>query len=148
MGALNRRDPQMIETEDTLPRADEFPIRIPEGIYDAICFKTETAMGFGGSRKIYFKFRIYGGEHDGVELFMVCNFPKTKIGKRYKYFDQWMLALGRHPSKGERLSPKIFRNRLFKILVRDTKPRFSNGKFKPDIFKYSVVDSIIEALTG
>lgn len=148
MGAMNPKDRRTIETTGTMPQAEEFPIRIPEGIYDAVCHKTETARGFGGAMKIYVKFRIYGGEYEGVELFMVCNFPKTKIGKRFKYYDQWMLASGRHPSKRERLSPKIFHNRLFKVLVRDTKPKFSNGKPKPDFFKYSVIDTIIEAQTG
>jgi hypothetical protein len=133
---------------ETAPLADKFPTKIPEGIYNAICYKTETAKGFGGETKIYLKFRIFGGEYCDTELYMVCNYPQRMAKPRLKYYGQWMMAARRHPNKKEKLSPKIFLNRMFKVAVRDTRPKFPNGKFKPDFFKYSVVDTILEALTG
>jgi hypothetical protein len=132
---------------DEGPQADEFPIKIPEGIYDAVCYRTETAVSFGGGTKIYVKFRIYGGEYNGTELFMVCNYPKGKVRPQLKYYVQWMMAKGRRPYKNESLSPRIFRNRMFKVMVRDAKPKFPDGKLKPDFFRYSIVDTIIEAQT-
>ncbi|MCP4582401.1 MAG: hypothetical protein GY839_12375 [candidate division Zixibacteria bacterium] len=137
-----------IETSVTIPQAEEFNILIPEGEYDAVCCKTEAALSFGGARKIFIKFRIHDGKHDGTELFMACNYPRGKIKPRLKYYQQWMLATGRRPNKREKLAPKVFPRRMYKVLVRDTKPKFANGKPKPDIFRYSVVDTIIEAQTG
>jgi len=130
------------------PQAEDFTARIPEGRYDATCYKFETGVSFGGVRKIYIKFRIYGGDFDGVDLFMVCTYPKTKIRPRFKYYTQWILATGRHPSKRERLSPKVFLNKMYRVIVRDTDPKFPDGKSKPDIFKHSIIDSLIEVLAG
>jgi len=136
------------DVSNTVPEAEEFNVLIPGGEYDAVCFKTETALSYGGMRKIFIKFRIYSGRYDGTELFMVCNYPKGKIRRRLKYYEQWMLATGRRPAKREKLSPKVFPGRMYKVLVRDTRPKFADGKPKPGIFKYSVVDTIIEAQTG
>jgi hypothetical protein len=136
------------ESELLVPKASEFYPRIEPGEYDAICYKVDIALAYGGRRNIYLRFRINGGEYDGTELFMACSFPKRKLTPNFKYYKQWMLAACRPPYPKERLSRKIFKNRLFRILVRDTRCRFATGKACPDYMQYSVIDSIIEPLTG
>lgn len=140
---------QPASAENDAPVAEQFSPRIPPGEYDAICYKTETGRSWGGRTDIYILFRIWGGRGDGTELFMVCTYNlNRKLSPRYKYYQQWTLAKGRPPGKGERLSRKVFCNKMYRVLVRDTQRRHSNGKLMPDILQYSVVDSIIETQTG
>lgn len=141
---MNKQVENICETPD----AGEFPARIEPGIYDAICYKTETGKSFGGRYDIYIRFKIFGGPHDGTRLFMACTFPKGRMSPRRKYYQQWMLASGRPPFKGERLARKVFLHKLYSVSVRDTNKQFSNGERMPDFMQYSVVDSIVETKTG
>lgn len=146
-GRLKRDQP--VSVENKAPIAEQSRPRIPTSEYDAVCYKTETGRSWGGRTDIYILFRIIGGSQDGTELFMACTYhPKRKLSQRYKYYQQWTLANGAPPKKGERLSPKVFCNKMYRVLVRDTQRRYSNGKLMPDILQYSVVDSIIETQTG
>lgn len=122
----------------------EYPPRIPEGEYDAICIGIETGRSWGGDMDIYIKFRIVDINFDGYELFMACSYSKQKMSTRTKYYEQWVLVTARHPSKQDRLNPEIFLNKMYVVKVRDTAPKYSDGTPKPDIFKYSVVDRIIK----
>jgi hypothetical protein len=130
------------------PTAHEFPSRIAPGEYSAICYKTETGISFGGRCNAFLGFRIYGGINDGIELFMTCTYPSGKISPRHKIYQQWMLGAGRAPAKKEKLKLGIFKNRMYRVLVRDTERRFSNGRLMPTHMQYSVIDTIIEVETG
>ena len=128
--------------------ADEMSIRIPPVEYEAVCYATNTGISFGGRLSLYVQFRICGGEYDGVEVPMICTMPKGKLRQRFKLFVQWALVLGRAPYKGEKFKASIFCKKMYRILVRDTKCKFSNKKLRPDYLQYSIVDTIIETLTG
>ena len=122
--------------------------RIPPGEYEGICFKTKKGPGYGDLPRLYLFFRIQGGEYHGTELFMVCTHGSRKFSPRTKYYLQWSLANGGPPVKGQRLSPKAFLNKLYLIQVRDTKRKHKGGRVMADFMQYSVVDTIIEPLTG
>ena len=146
-GRLKRDRPASAENE--APVAEQFSPRIPPGEYDAICYKTETGRSWGGRTDIYILFRIIGGSQDGTELFMACTYhAKRRLSPRYKYYQQWTLAKGQPPGKGKRLSRKVFCNKMYRVLVRDTQRKHSNGQPMADCLQYSVVDSIIETKTG
>jgi hypothetical protein len=130
------------------PIAQESRSRIPPGKYKAICYAAETGRSFGGRRDIYILFRIQGSRYDGTELFMACPYPKRKTSPRYKIYDQWSLAMGRLPAKNEKLSGEAFTGKMYEVIVRDTRKKFSDGRPKPDFLQYSVVESIITPLTG
>ena len=133
------------------PIAEEFLPRIEPGEYDAVCLKTEIGRSWGGRRDIYLRFRIYDSEYEGTELFMKCSYPKTKDKKmsyRHKYYQQWMLANGGPPAKKQRMSPKMFLNRMFKIKVVDTKRTHNDGTPLPSFAQYSVISTIIEVVAG
>ncbi len=134
---------------DNSPIAEEFPAKIMDGEYDAMCYETETGKSFGGRRDIFIKFRIYEGEYDGTVVIMVCTYPKGKMRLRFKYYQQWVLANGGPPKKSQRLTRKVFLHRMFKIKVRTTKRNYTNTNNPlPDNMQYSVVDTIIKPLTG
>ena len=125
------------------------PIKIIPGEYDAICFDVEHGISWGGRKSIYLKFKIYGGEFDGAELFMVCTYGiKSKMSYRHKYYQQFSIANGGPPGRGRRLSPSIFKNKMYRVLVRDTDRKFPNQRSMPQFLQYSVVDTILELLTG
>lgn len=134
------------EPEDLV--AEEPRPRIPPGQYDAYCLRTEFGRSFGGRRDIYILFKIHGGEFDGIELFMACTHPKGKVSSRCKYYQQWTLAAGRPPRRREPLSREAFPDRMYRILVRDTRKKHGDGSLMADCVQYSVVDSIVEPLTG
>ena len=138
-------------TRDILnaPIAGKDYVRIPPGEYDAVCYRARTGPGYGGHISAYLWFRITGGKFDGEELFMACRYqPTAELSPRHKYHQQWVRAANRRPGKGERLSFGVFKNRLFRVLVRDTQKRHSGGHLMADCAQYSVVDSIIEPMTG
>ncbi len=129
--------------------AERFPSRIPAGEYQAVCYKTEIGRSFGGRRDCYVLFRVHSGPHHGTKLFMKCPYPEGKLSTRTKLYDQWMLAMQRAPHARERITPKVFRNRLYRVLVRDTKRKITGtNRLMPDFCQYSVIDTIIEVETG
>jgi len=129
------------------PTAEGFPLRIPPGEYEAVCYKVENGTGWGYQRKLYFRFVIHGGRYNDADLFMACSYPK-KISYRTKLYKQWMLALGKPPAKGQRFSHRVFLNRMFKNKVGDTERKHDDGKKLPNFAQYSVVKTILEPLTG
>ena len=127
---------------------DKLPARIQPGEYDAICYKIERGISFGGREDLYFRFRIQGLEYHGTELYMVCHHADKRPSARSKFTTQWTLAAGRRPERHEPMRLGVFKNKLFTILVRDSKRKFPNGKLMPAHLQYSMVDSIIEPQTG
>jgi len=132
---------------DFEPTSEGFPPRIPPGEYEAICHKADSGIGWGYRRTLYLRFRIYGGEHDGVDLFLASPYP-DRVRYRHKLHKQWMLAIGGPPPNGQRFAKKVFLNRMFKVLVQDTERRHEGGKILPDFAQYSIVKTILEPLTG
>jgi len=45
---------------------------------------------------------------------------KPRAGRRGKYFPEWIRANGGAPTRGDRLSPRIFRRRFARVEVGDT----------------------------
>jgi len=122
--------------------------RIPPGKYEANCIGYEIKPTFKGRRDIFIRFEIYGSKYSGIVLFMACTYPEGKVRERHKYFKQWTLAARRRPNRDESLNPDVFPGRMYKVLVRDTQRRHSDGTLMAECSQYSVVDSIIEPMTG
>lgn len=64
------------------------------------------------------------------------NHNKPRATHRGKYLREWVRANGGPPSRGDRLSPQVFRNRMARVEVDDTDPKKSP-------IPYSVVRKII-----
>lgn len=135
-------------TEDEIVSEGSLP-RIPPGIYEAICHDMNVRPCQGGVMKVFVQFRIYDGEFDGTELFMCCTKPQCTLRERHKLHTQMSLALGRRLNKGQRLSKKVFVDKLYRVIVRDTRRKFeSTNEIMPEFMQYSVIDSILNVLTG
>ena len=130
--------------------ADDYWPLLPNGSYIAQCIGYDINESFGGrSRKIYLHFLITEGVHQGSKLFMPFNYPQNcKFTPGHKYWQNWVMANGKIPSRNAAMSPRIFKKKIFKIKTRRVKRKFPNGNKMPSDCDYSVVDSIEEVLTG
>ena len=131
--------------------AENYRPLIPNGIYEAQCFKYDSTFKLGKkTRKTFLHFRIVEpGPHCGKQIFMAFNMPdEKKIRMGSKYYKTWCLVNGwKKPSKNAKMSPRIFKNKIYKIKTRPVKPKH-HGKEMPKDFWYSVVDEIIELVAG
>lgn len=123
---------------------------IPPGEYTAICYRTDYGRSWGGRRDIYIRFRIIEGEYSGTELPLICT---AKVGEkmttRWKLYKQWCLAVGGRPRPGRFNKDDAFVGKMYRIYVRYTKAKHELTKRTlPDYLQYSVVDAILETLTG
>jgi hypothetical protein len=122
---------------------------IPEAVYEAVCTDYDPSFCFGKSRKLFLNFKIISGSHLGKELFMAFNMAYNgKMALGSKYYKTWcMVNDWKPPSRNAIISPRIFKNKVFEVLVRKVKPQH-NGNAMPKDFHYSVVDSIVKVNTG
>ena len=129
--------------------AENYMPLIPEGNYEAQCINYDSAF-IAKRRKTFLHFRILEpGPHSGKQIFMAFNMPdEKKIRMGSKYYKTWCMVNGwKKPSKNAKMSPRIFKNKIYKIKTRPVKPKH-HGKEMPEDFWYSVVDEIIEVVTG
>jgi hypothetical protein len=121
--------------------------RIPDGLYEAQCFKYEYSRK--PYSKVYLKFKItQPGKHNGLRLFKPYNIPPDggRPARGSNYFKDWsMVNNWQLPSRNTKMSPKIFVNKLFKIKTRTSKP-MHNDKEMPEQFWYSLVDALVEVV--
>ena len=130
--------------------AENYRPLIPDGIYEAQCVKYDSSFKLGKTRKTFLHFRILEpGSHFGKQIFMAFNMPETKkIRMGSKYYKTWcMVNSWKQPSKNAKMSPRIFKNKIFKVKTRTVQPKL-NGKKIPENFRYSVVDEIVEVMAG
>lgn len=123
--------------------------RIPDSTYEVQCIGDDLKWAYRGSLKLFLRFKITElGEHEGKELFMAFNMPANKrCHATSKYYKTWCLINGSVPSRNAKMSPKLFRNKIFKIKTRTSKPKL-DGKEMPEAFWYSVVHSIVGHVAG
>jgi hypothetical protein len=66
---------------------------------------------------------------------------KPFAGRRSRYFAEWIRANGTAPTRGDRLSPRVFVSRMTRVDIGDTDPTKSAAQ-------YSVVRKILSWETG
>ena len=124
---------------------DDYRVRIPDGVYEAQCFKYDSGFCLGKARKLFLHYRITEGEHTGTELFQAFNMPyQGKVSCGSKYYKTYVMVNGwTKPSRNAKLSPRLFKDKIFKVRTRTVQPQHA-GKPMPEQFWYSVVDDILE----
>jgi hypothetical protein len=127
--------------EDKPVAGDPRP-QIPAGNYEAMCERTEITF-YRNQRKLKFWFTIDKGEYAGANVTMFCPYPKGTKSSASKYYQQWVLATGRAPQKGQKLDRAVFDTHRFLVKIRSTNRKFSDEERMPDSVQYSVVESII-----
>lgn len=121
--------------------------RIPKGEYEAVCIKKDISIYLGSEKKLYLHFQIIEGNHQGVKLFAAYKYYKP-FPTGSKYYTDWSIANSGLPRRRDKMSPRVFLNKLFLVRVKDAMPRYEDRTPKPDMFRYSVIDRIIEKVIG
>ncbi len=127
---------------------DPYPV-IPDGTYDAVCFKHDKAF-YGKSLKLFLHFEIIApGEYKGIKLFLPFNMsPNRRLAQGSKYYKAWVLVNGwKQPTRNAEMSPRLFINKVFKVETCKAKPK-DNEINMPESQHYSKVKRIVEVLTG
>ena len=128
------------------PKTNPLP-RIPEGEYEAVCIRAEKSRYLKDDKRLYLHFQIINGEYEGTRLYEVFNINYKSFPKGCKYYTDWSISNGGLPSRRDKMSSRIFLQKVFMIKVRDATPKYSDGTPKPMMFHYSVVDRITERIT-
>jgi hypothetical protein len=129
---------------------------IPEGKYEAVFLRHETAYSFGKAPKVYVWFRITSnGTAHGMELYKPYNVKAIK-GKPRRGGG---LVVGRHHAlladlarllhlklRPDRLSPNELKTHVFEISVRTVRKNYRQ-EYLPDFLQYSVIDRIERVAT-
>ena len=112
---------------------------IPEGTYKARVIKYKK-QNYRWGEKITLTYQITEPyKYEGIELPMYMNAYK-KYHSSSTYYEAWVIATGKIPPRTDRMSPAIFRNGLFEVVVATVKPKFKDGTEKPDCLHYSKID--------
>ena len=134
-----------VQSEEWAPTAKEDPRPlIPEGTYEAMCGKQRKKYNPLFKREILtLSLQIFEGPCAGtvVERF----YPIAKVvGCNSSFYQEWTIANGGNPPRrGDRLTPRKFLGKVFKINVRTVSKNW-NGRPIPQSLQYSKADAIIE----
>jgi hypothetical protein len=92
------------------------------------------------SRRLVLVMKIIDGAAAGTRLEFWTKFPRV-AGPKSKFLRTWEVAHGAPAKRKDRLSLKVFRHRLFRVLVQDvTKDRYQRPLARP----YSTITAILE----
>ncbi len=148
------KDRKSVENEDFgCPILDAF-MYVPEGIYDVAFVRYDRPVNVFGpdERRIFFHWKIVTpGEYFEVQLFQSFKHYE-RWGTQSKYYRCWCLAAGQRPRRRTRMTPDVFKGKIFKASVEIVQPKYEDGPFKgksrPEAEWYSVVRNLLEIIAG
>jgi len=123
------------------------PPVVPDGDrYEAIFIKSEQAS-FAGQPKVYLKFRLVSPSGFlEEEFYMACNVAaRGRWRTSSKFYRSWVLANGKRPIRGDRLSISVFKGKVFQVRMRRVEKDYRQNPLPPEN-QYSVIDSLIKVL--
>ncbi len=103
-----RLTPPNQEGEAPWPVAPPSPSDLPDGEY-IVAFLAHTIRSWFGQRKIRLTYEIIDpAQYAGIEVGLFATMGK-RISRRSKFYALWVRANGGLPSRGDRMSPRVFR---------------------------------------
>ena len=131
------------------PDNSQIPPAIPDGEHYELAFRRAEQSCYRGRTKVYLWFQMFTpGESVGQEFYMACTVaPKGKWTASYKYWQAWVFAAGKRPSRADRMSTVIFHGKVFRARMRTVRKN-ANQTDRTPAQQYSVVDELLEVLVG
>jgi hypothetical protein len=128
----------------------DIPPLIPEGKYNVGFLRAEKKW-LWGCEKVFLWFEILDvGEFQRAELYLACNAPKKgekgKLAISNKYIQSWVLAAGKRPDRSDRMTTRVFQDKVFLGQVRAVTTN-ARKLPRPPLLHYSVIDELLEPLT-
>lgn len=119
---------------------------IPPGLYDVRTVRLERRKLWGAAKSMI-SCEVMGGEYDGVSLIWCANsLPKgRRMPISSKMHRTIIMALGRRPERGERISERLLVHKMFRASVR-TVTRGADGHELPPGALYSVIGAFVERI--
>lgn len=125
------------------------PPAIPNGNhYELVFIRAETVQQWGQT-KLFLWFKMHTpGEWVGQGFYMACTVPpKGKFGPSSKFWLTWVLAAGRQPKRGDRMSTAVFKHKVFRARMRKVL-KTSKQMDRTPAQQYSVVDELLQVMVG
>jgi hypothetical protein len=126
------------------------PALIPEGDYEVVFFRVEKKEMFRArvlKALLHFKI-IEPGDYLNINLLLSMNLPTNGQSRpSSKWVQHWCLAAGRRPERHDRMSTKVFRNKVFLARVKTVRTNWKNLPL-PKECHYSAIDCLLEVRTG
>jgi len=131
-----------------IPNNADIPPALPDGDYE-VCFTGWDDPELWAREKRLFLFFVVNtpGPYFGDKLYMTCTIAKKgKWRPSFKYWRTWVLANGKQPSRSDRLSTSVFRNKVFLARVRKVTRTSKKDIPRTPEQQYSVVDELLRVL--
>lgn len=127
--------------------------RVPEGRYIILVEGAECAPGWTDrrtgkpKRMLYLRCLILRGPFSETRLFMPLNitFKRRRPRPSSGFYDAWAVAMDRKPVRGERMSFKAFKGKVFEAEVV-TVTRDGLGRIRPRVTEYSRISRLLQLL--
>jgi hypothetical protein len=131
------------------PCNSDIPPPIPNGDKYELTFLRAEQRCQWGQQKVFMWFQMQTpGEWLGQEFYMACNIaPKGRWTASCKFWKSWVLAAGRRPTRADRMSTRIFRNKIFRARMRKVLKTAKQTDRIP-AQQYSIIDELLEVLVG
>ena len=122
------------------------PPVIREGEYEAMFLKAEKKE-LWGQPKLFLWFKVVThSDYFGQHVYMACPNP-SRMRPACKYWKMWVVAAGRKPVRGDRMSTSVFRNKVFLVRIRTVQKNSKQAHLPPEL-QYSVIDELMKKNTG
>ena len=135
----------MHEEDLSFPVNAEIPPAIPDGDQYEVAFLRAEQTRQWGQPKVFLWFQMLTpGEWVGQQFYMACNVAsKGRWTASYKFWQAWVLAAGRRPTRADRISTAVFKNKVFRVRMRKVL-KTSKQIDRTPAQQYSVVDELLE----
>ena len=120
------------------------PLLPPDGSYEGIFLRATEARFMGSQQKIYLWFRLTWPLAVLNEVvFKAYNKPaRHKRAISSHFYRDWVLANGDPPKRGDRMSTRVFKGKIFKLRLRTVATNARQEQLAPEQ-QYSVIDRLI-----
>jgi hypothetical protein len=138
------------EEDIDFPNNGRIPSAIPDGDDYEVSYVGYDKVHLWNQDKLILHFRLVTpGAWFGEEFYMVCKIAKNgQWTPSAKYWRMWVLANGKQPLRHDRLSTKVFRNKVFRARMRTVTTTFKRGVARRPEQQYSVIDELLEVRAG
>ena len=126
------------------------PPLLPEGDHYHVYFVRAERASFGkNQQKLYLHFKVYEpSDHRDEVLWLPCNVPShNRFGSSSKYWLLWTKIANRRPRKDEKLTTRVFKNKIFLARVRTVR-QTSRQEIRTPAQQYSIIDDLLETVAG
>jgi hypothetical protein len=122
--------------------------RIEPGEYAAQCAHAKVYRDPGfRTWKALLRFRLIDGGQEIYGFYNMGRGESPHAGRRSRYWAAWTLANGAPPRRGQTMTPRVFRGKVFLVQVSDV-THTGDGKPHHPSAIYSTVKKIIEKMAG